>query len=214
MYLSKVRLNTLDRNHLAILADCYASHRLVSSACGSYKNGTRVLFRPEVPDGHVAPLLVQSEYEPDWDRAADELSITLEADSKPFAFPEPAKGARLRFRLRANPVKTIRGGTEEATDRHGRPKRIRVPLKREEEQLAWLERKLATAGATLEGAFIQKEGEVNGRKRRAAAPITFYGVRFDGSFIVQDPPSVVNAVRYGIGPAKGFGFGLLSVAPG
>lgn len=213
MYLSRVRLNALDRNQMAILSDCYESHRFVSSACGSHKNGTRVLFRPDMPDGHIAPLLVQSEQEPEWERAAQTMNITVDAECKPFELPSFAARTRLRFRLRANPVKTIRGGTEEAVEGKGRPKRIRVPLKREEQQLEWLERKLSAAGSALEGALVQKEGEVTGRRKRGGPPITFYAVRFDGLLIVQDPTAFSGAIRYGIGPAKGFGFGLLSVSP-
>jgi CRISPR-associated protein Cas6/Cse3/CasE subtype I-E len=212
MYLSKVRLNALDRTHLAILSDCYESHKLISCACGSNKNGTRVLFRPETPDGPIAPLLVQSEHEPDWDRPRRELGVTVHAEYKEFEFPEIPSGTRLRFRLRANPVKTIRGGKDQEVDASGDPKRIRVPLKREEKQLAWLERKIDQAGAALEGALVQKEGDVVGRRKAKGPPLTFYSVRFDGSLVVTEPQALLAAMRYGIGPAKGFGFGLLSVS--
>lgn len=44
--------------------------------------------------------------------------------------------------------------------------------------------------------------------------IPHFGVRFDGLLCVTDPETLVEAVRQGIGPAKAFGFGLLSLARG
>jgi len=38
-------------------------------------------------------------------------------------------------------------------------------------------------------------------------------VRYEGLLQVTDPHLLVEAVRAGIGSAKGFGFGLLSLAP-
>ena len=38
------------------------------------------------------------------------------------------------------------------------------------------------------------------------------GVRFDGELTVTDPGELRDAVAAGIGPAKAFGFGLLSLA--
>ena len=48
---------------------------------------------------------------------------------------------------------------------------------------------------------------------RAKRDLTLFGVRFDGVLAVTDPDALTGAVRQGIGPAKGFGFGLLSLAP-
>ena len=41
----------------------------------------------------------------------------------------------------------------------------------------------------------------------------FLAVQFDGVLQVTDPDKLVAAVETGIGSAKGFGFGLLSLAP-
>ncbi|MEL7170368.1 MAG: type I-E CRISPR-associated protein Cas6/Cse3/CasE, partial [Bacteroidota bacterium] len=40
-----------------------------------------------------------------------------------------------------------------------------------------------------------------------------FGVRFDGVLRVDNSVKVLDALRQGIGPAKAFGFGLLSLAP-
>jgi CRISPR system Cascade subunit CasE len=42
--------------------------------------------------------------------------------------------------------------------------------------------------------------------------LTHHAVRFDGLLVVTDPERLRHALRAGIGSAKGFGFGLLSLA--
>lgn len=49
--------------------------------------------------------------------------------------------------------------------------------------------------------------------RRGEHRVTLFGVRFDGVGTVTDPEALGTSLRTGIGPAKGFGFGLLSLAP-
>lgn len=212
MYLSKVHLDMRNARQLQILSDCYEAHRVVSCACGSGRNGARVLFRPEVPVGPSAVLLVQSELEPDWNRPLRTLSVDLEADYKRFEMPEFTPGQKLRFRLRANTTKTIRGGRDNERDAAGNLKRIRVPLTSDEAQLEWLERKLSASGAALEHAVLQKEGEVTGGRRSDVTTITLYSVRFEGMLTVRDSNALAAAVTSGIGPAKAFGFGLLSLS--
>ena len=43
--------------------------------------------------------------------------------------------------------------------------------------------------------------------------ISFFGVLFEGMLRVDEPEKFLKSVESGIGSAKGFGFGLLSVAP-
>ena len=59
------------------------------------------------------------------------------------------------------------------------------------------------------------EGLVKDEVRRNGSTMTvrFLSVRFEGLLQVSDPDRFVGAIRSGIGSAKGFGFGLLSVAP-
>ncbi len=53
-------------------------------------------------------------------------------------------GVPLYFRLRANPIKTILDN-QKRLDSKGNIKRCRVPLIKEAEQIAWLQRKLGNA---------------------------------------------------------------------
>jgi CRISPR system Cascade subunit CasE len=118
-----------------------------------------------------------------------------------------AAGARLRFRLRANPVKTIKD--DKRLDKNGEPRSIRVPLIHEEEQLKWLLRKLAGI-AELETARVWQEPALFFRKQDMGGKIQ--PVCFEGVLTVLDNEALFAMLRQGIGPAKAMGCGLLSLA--
>src|SRR5262249_52889455 len=120
--------------------------------------------------------------------------------TKPFD-PAFAAGQRLCFRLRANPT----------VKRDGR----RRPLLEEGEQRAWFDRKGAAAGFRVVRAEVTPEGASCGRQPAQGGTLTLphHAVRFDGLLAVTDPGRLRQALRTGIGSAKGFGFGLLSLAP-
>jgi len=44
--------------------------------------------------------------------------------------------------------------------------------------------------------------------------LTFLSARFEGFIEVIELDKFLNCLKSGIGPAKGFGFGLLSIGPG
>jgi CRISPR system Cascade subunit CasE len=107
-------------------------------------------------------------------------------------------GQALAFRLRANPT----------AKREGK----RFGLMTEGLQRAWLERKGAAAGFRPSLFQVACEGMANGHKGENT--LTHLAVRFDGVLTVIDGDAFSAAIENGIGPAKAFGFGLLSVAPG
>ncbi len=109
-------------------------------------------------------------------------------------------GQRLYFRLRANP--TAKRATPDKPD-----KTRRFGLVKEEEQLSWLERKASDNGFKVINCTISKEGKI------AEKSLTHFAVYFEGALEVTETDKFRDALESGIGPAKGFGFGLLSVAP-
>ena len=60
----------------------------------------------------------------------------------------------------------------------------------------------------LQQAYLDRADRALASARRAIE----FGVRFNGLLQVTDPEKLMQAVRNGIGPAKAFGFGLLSLA--
>ena len=77
--------------------------------------------------------------------------------------------------------------------------------------MAWLRRKGEEGGFQLVQTIPVPEDFIIGSTGRKK--MTFYSVKFDGVIRVQDPDVFIRTVENGIGSAKGFGFGLLSIAP-
>ena len=91
----------------------------------------------------------------------------------------------------------------------GAVKSCRVPLIVEEQQLQWLYRKLHNV-ASIEAAVIHAQRPLYFRKDGKAGKIVT--VTFDGLLRVLDPALLWLQMQHGIGPAKSFGCGLLSVS--
>lgn len=196
MFLSRLRLN---RRRAAEnwVANPYRVHQRLMMACDG---DDRVLFRIDETDTGTQ-ILVQSRTEPDWAASFGGLSVLAgEPEHKAFQ-PRLEAGRLYRFRLLANPT----------VKRDGR----RLGLLREEDQRAWLARKLAEAGGELSGCVVVPQGFQRSRKnpREDDDAQTHLAVLFEGVLRVADPMRLTEALENGIGPAKGYGFGLLSLAP-
>ena len=76
--------------------------------------------------------------------------------------------------------------------------------------------------AGLAPVRLDRDDKVQGWRPAGASPtgshaprsrLTFEGVTFEGVLEVTDPERFAATVRSGIGPAKAYGYGLLSLAP-
>lgn len=199
MFLTQLCLNRLDRNVMKTLTDVYRLHQTVMKGFTAYDDVARVLFRvePEVRNGSVV-VLVQSVVVPDW-RFVEENSGIVAVRVKEFS-PSFRKGDSFRFRLRANPTVTRNG------KRYG--------LIRDDDLLDWFRKKEERLGVSLTSATVVDEGYISGRKRseKGNHRLDIKIVRFEGVLKVVEPELVGEAFSTGIGPAKAFGCGLLSLA--
>ena len=214
MYLSRLILNPRNRQAQREIADPYNLHRTILHAFGSDRKTAGVLYRLDInPRSGQIMLLVQSQKWPNWDW----LTETGYLLPDPFSgLDNPSvkeinlslrEGQTLRFRLVANPtVKKVR------RDENG--KRLnsnRVPLVREEEQLAWLLKRANDNGFHFDDSHInisQIQRQTSRKKK-----ITIYTVQFDGHLQITDADKFKMIVKQGLGPAKAFGCGLLSLGP-
>jgi CRISPR system Cascade subunit CasE len=215
MYLSRLILNSRCRRVQSEVSRTYDLHRTVMAAFPDdlSQRSERVLFRLEADyrEDRLA-LLVQSWQAPDWHHLAGPgFADYLAHDGG----PNPAiksvaldfsAGQVLAFRLLANPT-VKRAGT-------------RVGLVRQEEQMAWLWRKAGDAGFRVVAAktgshelvsqFLNR-GDAAGLSQ-TSLKVTHLGVQFDGLLQVVDSARLLETVRRGIGSAKGFGYGMLTLA--
>ena len=221
MYLSRLILNPRTRRVQRELAEPYEMHRSILRAFpAALPQGERMLFRvDELPKYNAPALLVQSVTIPDWSWLAEDDGAR--GYLLPVPEPNPAvkpfdlklvAGQALGFRLRANP--TVKKDTDDGRS-------VRRGLLTEDEQMKWLARKAEAGGFSVLSVNIAREGKVGGDIHRTndetgkkeALDLTLLAVRFDGVLQVTDSAKLIAAAETGIGSAKGFGFGLLSLAP-
>ncbi len=149
----------------------------------------------------------------------------FELETKDFA-PSLTPGDRLTFRLRANPVVRVRAEGKPRPTKHDvvmhslrtHPTGARADVRDRlvaEQGLAWIERQLSNAGATLVPGGIRIDGysmhEVPDGRR---AKIQFSSLDFDGALRVNDPTRFLAALRDGFGASKAYGFGLMLIKRG
>lgn len=145
----------------------------------------------------------------------------------------------LIFRLRANPTKRV--SKHSTTERSGAAGK-RVELQTEEEWIDWLNRKGQAHGFDIlavetcakssanephrvQDVFgveprsqddvpdVRSVGSLKVTGSRNNKRLTFGSVLFEGRLRVSDTCAFRDALKHGVGPAKAYGFGLLSIAP-
>lgn len=177
------------------------------------------------PSRHV--ITVQSATPPDWEYAFQHAREFLCAAPlvKDYA-PAFEAGQRYRFVLRANPTKKLRlvsraelRAAREANvvlaGRNGRREFLADPAGQEQ----WLRTQAEGGAGRRDKGFrvlsvcAEAESPARGGRGRGDESIVLAAVRFEGVLEVVAPDAFRDTVVAGIGPGKGFGFGLLSVAP-
>jgi CRISPR system Cascade subunit CasE len=199
MYLSKILINS------AACGNPYEVHRILWRLFPEDVAARReFLFRVRYMDWNHAEVLMQSERTPD--RFCTEAKI-LAWKKYPLYLHA---GQRLRFYLVANPIKTIDDETGRKNIR-GDAKKCRVPLIRNDEQRNWIERKFQDA-ASFEALVVDSLNPLSFCKIKEGRAWKIYPVNFQGIMNVKNPATISALVQNGIGPAKAFGCGLLSLA--
>jgi CRISPR system Cascade subunit CasE len=204
----------------ATKGDAYGHHQFIWQLFPGLDQ-RRFLFRRDDVDGWPRYYMV-SALQPQDDQGVWQI------ESKAYS-PRLVEGQRLVFSLRANPVVTRK-------DSHGKRHRHDVvmdekskmgfremsPLERpplshivSEAGLKWLADRAPRHGFTFAAGQMAVEGYQQHKvyKRQAKLPIRFSTMDFTGVLQVLNPELFVQALFHGIGPAKGFGCGLLMVRP-
>lgn len=183
------------------------------------------LFRIDPQPGASPAVLVLSATVPNWEYAFQNAQVLLAAKPEVREYhPAYAAEQELRFRILMNLSKKSRDGAKQqnALDRFGRAKTQgkRVALTWNEDQrpeeviLPWFSAKAEAAGFMVQqGCALMRLGWVYGMKPDRSEPLKFRSALFEGKLKVLDPDAFREALASGIGSAKAFGFGLLSVAP-
>lgn len=216
MYLTHMTLNPERRSTRELVQSPQRMHAAVLSAFvpGTAHTG-RILWRLDHPERHRLDLYLVSPVAPSLEGMVDQAGwpsqpVWRTADYTPFLSRLQA-GQRWVFRLRANPIRNVR---PEAGGRGDR-----VPLARVEEQRQWLAGRGPAFGFQTapgeHGPNVRVTERRTERFRRGGPEgrlVTLGTAAFEGVLEVKDPDLLRNALIRGIGSAKGYGCGLMTLA--
>lgn len=207
MYLSKLVLDAEHPQARRDLANPYEMHRTLSRAFAPAADTRpgRFLWRLErataggAEDGAV--VLVQSAGQANWEALAQQPGYTRALyPNKYIELAQLLQDARAYvFRLACNPTVTRAG------KRYG--------LAHEEEQMRWLMRQEEAHGFKVLRAGVGRSERVTIQQGRGGTRMTLQAVQFDGMLRAADVEKLGHALHNGIGHAKSFGLGMLSIAP-
>ncbi|MBQ1024909.1 type I-E CRISPR-associated protein Cas6/Cse3/CasE [Micromonospora sp. C95] len=220
MFLTRFQINAARRNARRLLASPHAMHAAVRAAfadAADYERpGARTLWRLDTPATATVHLYIVSPGRPDLTHLVEQAGwptsgeawTTREYDG---LLASLRAGQEWAFRLTANPTHSGRKTAEaKETQRFG--------YLREHEQAAWLLGRAERHGFTL---AAQQDGRPNLRLhrrqtqsfKRGMGTVTLTTATFDGILHVMDAEPFRRALTSGIGHAKAYGCGLLTLAP-
>jgi CRISPR system Cascade subunit CasE len=206
LHLTQILVSYEDAVRLLRIRDTYDWHQRVWQAFGGHDGQSRdFLIRVDRKEEAYRVLILSASIptKPDW--CPTDCFGTKVIPDDFFAH------TRYRFSLLANPTKKLR---VDNADGSRKKNGCRVPLTQHADLIAWLERKAAAGGFTINPdslrtiprgrEFFHKDGATHG---------THTAVEFQGELSVTNPAQLRATVAGGIGSAKAFGFGLLVLAP-
>ncbi|RSZ63182.1 type I-E CRISPR-associated protein Cas6/Cse3/CasE [Corynebacterium hylobatis] len=214
MYLSRMYLNNQRRQTRALLANPQMMHAAVLSSfppdSSAQTEEGRVLWRIDRTREETA-LYVVSPSIPSFEHLQEQSGWAQEPSWQTSDYSQMlnriTKGQRYAFRLTANPVHTV---TEEG-------KKRRVAHITAEHQLRWLIERQEQLGARIADDAGEPTASVNRSTRmvfnRNGRRVTIQQVTFDGVLEVTAADSLRLVLTSGLGKARGYGCGLLTLAP-
>lgn len=216
MFFTRFAMNLARRGAQKLLSSPHALHAAVLAGFPdpSPTDAGRVLWRLDSVRNQ-ATLFIVSPHQPDLTHLAEQAGWPSLEDSWQSKSYEPmlgqiATGQKYVFRLTANPTRSTRpvpGG-------RGKPfGHVTVT-----QQEKWLLDREERAGF-----LVRRSGDedrslvVRDRKllafRRGADSVTLRVATYEGSLEVTDAAAFVNTLSFGLGRAKGYGCGLMTIIP-
>jgi len=211
MYLTRIRINPHRRTSRKLLGSPQAMHAAV---LGSYMDApeptsdVRVLWRADIEERSVT-LYVSSPTRPDTTYLREEAgwpeipesAATVEYES---FLDRLEKGQRWAFRLTANPVHHARRKDGEPTKALGHVT--------ERHQRQWLLDRGVKHGMELDPETIAVRSSRTWQFARKDSTVSLRVATFDGILEVADVDALRRMLCVGIGRARGYGCGLMTLA--
>lgn len=216
--LSRVPINPQLRQGRRLLTNPQAMHAAVLSCFPPdiQTEASRVLWRLDQAEKAFTLYIVGPEL-PDLrvitEQAGWPSRPGQSTDYAPF-LDRLTAGQEWRFRLSANPVKSI-----PSTD--GKRGKV-VPHVTREQQMSWLATRAVDNGFEILGGtddeamqqlMVTRSEDLRFRRGESTRPVSLRRAQFDGALRVTDSQRLRTSLQQGIGRARAYGCGLLTLAP-
>jgi CRISPR system Cascade subunit CasE len=208
MFLSRIELNTKDLQARRALSSPHMTHAALEACFDENAESGRILWRIDRLYGKIY-LLLLSAIPPNLAEMSNRLSPSSTGETKDYStfLKRIQAGQVYRFRLKANPTHSAPAGKQGVRGKVYSHVTI-------EQKRAWLINKAKSCGFEPGEAFeIAEAGQISFRKKARERPVTLGMAIYEGELTVTDRELFVKSLIWGIGRAKAYGFGLLTVAP-
>ncbi len=232
-YLSKIPINPLRRGAQRLLRSPQALHAAVLGGLATQPVAERVLWRDE-RDGPACHLLVLTQSQPSWEHLVEQAGWAgspsggaLTRDLRPL-LDLIVKGREFSFRVRANPTQSLKkpehptASQQRVSEDRARTRGTRVGHRTIEHQLRWFVEQ-GGGPASRWGFTVNEDGissvnllereHISFSKGQGSHRVTLDRVTYGGTLTVVEPDRVRQVVLGGLGGAKAYGCGLLTLAP-
>lgn len=225
-YLARIRINPQRAAARRLLSNPAHLKAAVYAGMPTQPVVDRVLWRLDSENAYQPVVYVVSSERPSFEHLIEQAgwpgAATPQVDVADYTplLARIVTGERFAFRLAANPTYTTTIAQEDGTT-----KKVRAAHKTVEHQTRWLTERVADIGVRIDtGSSTGPTGDrvldlvVSGRSRRrfprdGARQVTIDVVTYLGHLTVTDPDRLRSTLTDGLGRAKGYGCGLLTLAP-
>lgn len=237
-YLSRIWINPLRQQSQRLLSQPQAMHAAVLCGLSSQPVEERVLWRLDTDEPRRPGLLVLTRSRPSWEHLVEQVSWPSaeepQAETRDYAplLEKVMPGATFAFRLTANPVQSskrpVKPTKSQAEARKRAPRSShRLGHRTVEHQMTWLLQRAESWGVRFPTSSAAAEGDdappadvrITARNRRSFqrraqdSRVVLQVVTYEGHLVAEDAERLRHILLAGIGRAKAYGCGLLTLAP-
>jgi CRISPR system Cascade subunit CasE len=230
MYLTRFRINTARREGRELLGSPHRMHAAVAMSFSELPardgSGPRVLWRVDHNSAAETLLFVVSPRRPDLTHLVEQAGWPT-ADGPGWQtydyggfLDRLTAGSTWAFRLTANPVHSIRRKEGEPTKRtaHLTPRHQKAWLLAQQDRAGFRtldkpeDKRLLPEGDEFQ-LVVRDKRDLRFAKTAERRTVQLTTVTYDGRLTVTDPDLVRRTLTQGLGKAKAYGCGLMTLAP-
>ena len=219
MFLTRFRINTARRGSRKLLSSPQAMHAAVLAGFpvpeDHSRTNARTLWRLDQNADRQTALFIVSPGKPDLTHLVEQagwptIDTWLTRPYQPF-LDTLNDGQQWAFRLTANPVRSGRRKDGDDTQRFGHVTA--------DQQTAWLLQRTERNGFTIAdqsdgrpNLLLHQRQSLRFSRRTGDRPVSLITATYDGVLTITDAPTFRSTLKQGIGHARAYGCGLLTLA--